>query len=98
MIGDEQDFAAGAGKAVQFGLKICESTNWRASGNPPSRYKRGEQGFDGVGQQGGLAAASGLLLATAESQVAAQLQFVGAFQKVIGIDEMGAQFGSSPSW
>ncbi len=53
--------------------------------------ERGEHGFDGVGEQGSLAAASGFLLAPAKAEVAAELQLVGAVQEVIGIDEMGAE-------
>ncbi len=53
----------------------------------------GEQGFDRVGEQGGLAAASGFFLSPAKPEVAPQMQLVGAVQEMIGIDEMGAKLG-----
>ncbi len=53
----------------------------------------GDDGFEGVGEQGGLSAASALLFAAAEAQERAEVDAGGDFAEMAAADEGGAEAG-----
>ena len=80
-------------RRVELGLQNVGEDEGTGHKEAAIQVEGGEDGLDGIGEQSGFAAASGFLLAAAEAEIAAQLQQMGAVEEVIGIDEVGAQFG-----
>jgi hypothetical protein len=53
----------------------------------------GDDGFEGVGEQGGFVAAAALFFATAETEVGAQIDAGGDLAEMTAADEGGAKAG-----
>ena len=53
----------------------------------------GDDGFEGVGEQGGLLAAAALLFSAAEAEVSAEVDAGGDFAEMTAADEGGAEAG-----
>ena len=93
VVGYEEHLAAGVGEPIELRLQNMGENKGARREESAIEIQGGEDGFDGVSQQGGFAAASGLLLAASKPEIAAELQLLGAVHQVIGIDQMSAELG-----
>ena len=63
---------------------------------PPLQVDRADDRLDGVGEDRGLVATAGGLLAAAELDVLAELDLAGHVGQGAGVDDRGAQLGQPP--
>src|SRR5580700_96792 len=89
-------FAIGIGDAVAIFEGLEEDSSFQESANgieAAIEVDRGHDRFEGIGEEGGLIAATGFFFTTAEAEMFAESQAACGDFEGVGVDDTGAAFG-----